>query len=313
MMVGTKTYAWGCGTMKRKFSSSRFASTVVHSSAINGFNAASAESYERGRPTYSASSLKHIVSVMNSVSLVSPNARNRTIVELGSGTGKFTTSLVSFLQEKPFTLPASFANVKYIATEPSEGFRKILAGKSLHNVDVQFGTGDSIPAESNSVDIIVAAQAFHWMANAATIRETHRILRPGGAIVLIWNTYDYKFDWVRQLDDQILTPAYNYKGNVPRQQTGLWRKCFTEKAATDNFGNLHAWYESYTHVGTRETIVNRILSTSVIAEREDSYQQDVLKTLNSILDCHTELEDSRKSGIFPMPYITEIVWAFAKK
>ncbi len=88
-------------------------------------------------------------------------------------------------------------------------------------------------------------------------------------MVLIWNTYDYSHDWVRQFDDQILTPSYAYKGNAPRQQNGKWRECLQETKSIDMFG----WYGPYTHQGIREMMVNRITSTSVIVERDDSYQQ----------------------------------------
>lgn len=30
-------------------------------------------------------------------------------------------------------------------------------------------------------------QAFHWFANDETLRELHRILKPHGALGLIWN------------------------------------------------------------------------------------------------------------------------------
>jgi SAM-dependent methyltransferase len=294
----------------------------VHSSAVHGFTTTSAESYEKGRPTYSDASLRHIASVMNTIAQHGPQVTNRCIVELGAGTGKFTTSLVPFLQQQSNSIDnkdtsaaihPSFLSPRYIATEPSEGFRSTLEKKKLQHVEVTFGTGQSIPANTGSVDMIIAAQAFHWMANQQTIQECHRALRPGsGVLLMIWNTYNYAFDWVRQCDDQILTPAYAAKENVPRQQNGQWRQCFQSQESIDKFGNLHAWYHPYSQSGTREMVVNRIMSTSVIVEREESYQQEMLARLNHILDSHPDLESSRKSGIFTMPYITEVVWAFAK-
>lgn len=37
------------------------------------------------------------------------------------------------------------------------------------------------------VDLVVAAQAFHWFDRAAVRREWARILRPGGLALLVWN------------------------------------------------------------------------------------------------------------------------------
>ena len=43
-----------------------------------------------------------------------------------------------------------------------------------------------------SVDIITAAQAFHWFDPEPTKQEFKRIIKPGGYAALIWN--------LRQLD-----------------------------------------------------------------------------------------------------------------
>src|SRR5205814_2915194 len=51
------------------------------------------------------------------------------------------------------------------------------------------------PAEATtlpdaSVDLVVAAQAFHWFDHAACAREFRRVLRaaPGGCFMAMWNT-----------------------------------------------------------------------------------------------------------------------------
>ncbi|MBK9214063.1 MAG: class I SAM-dependent methyltransferase [Chloracidobacterium sp.] len=49
------------------------------------------------------------------------------------------------------------------------------------------GTADATKLADASVDLVVAAQAFHWFDPEPTRREWLRILRPGGRIVLIWN------------------------------------------------------------------------------------------------------------------------------
>ena len=49
------------------------------------------------------------------------------------------------------------------------------------------GTSDATTLSDSSVDMIVAAQAFHWFDPVSTRAEFKRIARPGGYIVLIWN------------------------------------------------------------------------------------------------------------------------------
>jgi hypothetical protein len=81
------------------------------------------------------------------------------------------------------------------AVEPSAGFRASLhakydtdvqgdadvsagagAGGDM-SVQVRDGTGQRIPLPDNSVDAVFIAQAFHWMAEADTLDEIHRVLK----------------------------------------------------------------------------------------------------------------------------------------
>lgn len=49
------------------------------------------------------------------------------------------------------------------------------------------GTAEATTLESQSVDFIVAGQAFHWFNRETARREFMRILKPNGWVVLIWN------------------------------------------------------------------------------------------------------------------------------
>ena len=102
---------------------------------------------------------------------------------LGAGTGIFTRLLL--------TRP----NIaKVTAVEPAEGMRagfrdKVLNGRpadALPKVDVVEGIFTDIPAPSGSVDLVVAAQAFHWVGDnheAAMVSKNdhcqgHQLTRP---------------------------------------------------------------------------------------------------------------------------------------
>ena len=80
------------------------------------------------------------------------------------------------------------------AVEPNAEMRN--AGHELlghfdryHSVD---GTAESATLGAESVDFITAAQAFHWFDWPQAKAEFHRILRPRGYVVLLWN--DRRFD-----------------------------------------------------------------------------------------------------------------------
>src|SRR5580765_5018374 len=49
------------------------------------------------------------------------------------------------------------------------------------------GTSDQTTLPDASVDMVLAAQAFHWFDAEKTRPEFRRILKPGGYTVLVWN------------------------------------------------------------------------------------------------------------------------------
>ena len=64
---------------------------------------------------------------------------------------------------------------------------------------------EDLPVEDRSVDVVVAAQAFHWFDHAVALPEIARVLKPGGALALVWNHRDERIPWVRRLGDLIGT------------------------------------------------------------------------------------------------------------
>ena len=50
------------------------------------------------------------------------------------------------------------------------------------------GSAEATTLPDASVDLVVAAQAFHWFHVRKAREEFRRILRPGGRVVLLWNT-----------------------------------------------------------------------------------------------------------------------------
>jgi SAM-dependent methyltransferase len=96
-----------------------------------------------------------------------------TVLELAAGTGKLTRQLVSRV-------------ARVVAVEPDAGMRRLLSAR-CPDVTVIDGTAERIPLADDSVDAVFVAQAFHWFDNEAALRQVARVLRPGGALVVMWN------------------------------------------------------------------------------------------------------------------------------
>ena len=108
------------------------------------------------------------------------------VLDLGAGTGAMTRRLVERVE-------------RVYAVDPDPRMTGVLA-EGCPTVDVREGTGEAIPLPDASVDAVVCASAWHWMDPATTIPEIARVLRPGGALCIVWNRRDRSVPWVAELE-----------------------------------------------------------------------------------------------------------------
>ncbi len=73
-----------------------------------------------------------------------------------------------------------------IAVEPGEGVAAEFAAPTP--TCLVRGTGDTLPLATASADFLTYAQSWHWTNPAQSLPEAFRVLRPGGALALWWNT-----------------------------------------------------------------------------------------------------------------------------
>lgn len=130
------------------------------------------EAYLAGRPRYPAAIVEHLVRC-------GALPARGVVADIGVGTG---LSAESFLA----------AGFRVIGIEPNAPMRSAGADYLARypGYTSRDGTADATGLDAASVDLVVAAQAFHWF-NAESFRaESLRILRPRGWAALIWNDRD---------------------------------------------------------------------------------------------------------------------------
>jgi SAM-dependent methyltransferase len=232
----------------------------MHEAAAKGF-AREAQAYTRGRPEYPVALDRWL---RDDLKL----DESRTVVDLGAGTGKFTRRLL-----------ATGANI--IAVEPVQEMLAQLT-QVVPTVAARSGTAENIPVNNGAVDAVVCAQAFHWFATKAALKEIHRVLRPGGSLGLIWNVRDESVEWAAAMT-AIMSP---YEGDAPRYRSGEWRKLFP----AEGFGPLREKHFRNDHTGAPEqVIVDRVLSTSFIAALDRPHQHIVVARLRDLIARTPEL------------------------
>jgi ubiquinone/menaquinone biosynthesis C-methylase UbiE len=252
----------------------------INPTAAKGF-ANAADSYERGRPEYPAEALEYLIRSLG----IGPRSK---IMDLGAGTGKFTRLLVS-------------TRAALTAVEPVEEMRKKFASV-LPEFVILSGTAESIPAPNLSFDAVVAAQAFHWFASGAALREIHRILKPNGKLGLIWNLRDESLDWVSELTRIVDV----HEADVPRYKTGAWKKVFDQ---TPIFTPLEKRSFKYNQPGNIETVLDLVQSRSYIAALPDQTRETVLKKVVELLKKHPQTKGKDEIMI---PYSTDVYWCSKK-
>lgn len=134
--------------------------------------------YDRLRPGYPAAVLDEILAA-------APGAREAA--DLGAGTGKLSWDLVD-------------RELRVTALDPSRAMldAALAARTDDDRLVVRESTAEATGLGTASVDIVTAAQAWHWFDADAAGAEIVRILRPGGVLALVWNTLDVTVPWVHR-------------------------------------------------------------------------------------------------------------------
>lgn len=236
-----------------------------------------AEAYDRGRPGFPLEAVAKLVDVLGIGVGV-------WVLDLAAGTGKLTRMLAP-------------TGAELVAVEPLRGMRARLE-ESLPDVRALEGTAEAIPLPDASIDVVTAAQAFHWFDGNAALGEIHRVLAPGGRLGLLWNVKDEEEDWVARLGE-IIEP---HGGTAPRYLSGAWRTAFEETAL---FTPLAAEHFSHVQEVDAEGVVDRVFSISFIAALTQEEREQVGEQVRRLLAEHPE---TRARERIRLPYRTNVYW-----
>jgi SAM-dependent methyltransferase len=127
-----------------------------------------ADLYQRARPSYPSALVE---AVLESVETERPR-----VLEVGSGTGKATVLFSP--------------NVEHIVcVEPDPAMataaRSVLEG--VTNVEIVTGRFEDWVPGDDRFDLVISAQAWHWVEADAGVRMARGALVDGGAIAVFWN------------------------------------------------------------------------------------------------------------------------------
>jgi ubiquinone/menaquinone biosynthesis C-methylase UbiE len=126
--------------------------------------------YARSRPGYAPQVATTILAY------VGRNAAELDAADIGAGTGIWTRML------------AAFGLHSIVAVEPNDDMR----GQGIETsrgtgIVWRKGSAEATELPDNSADLVTMASSLHWADFDKACDEFHRILRPGGVFVALWN------------------------------------------------------------------------------------------------------------------------------
>ena len=220
-----------------------------------------ADIYERYRPRYPVTLLEFLKQRLG----LGPGL---AVADLGAGTGLLTELLVQ-------------SGAKVYAVEPNDPMRARCAAKLSGRAEVIKGTAEQTGLPDGVVDLVVAAQAFHWFDPTQTRAEVKRIGKPGCGGALVWNERieegDFMADYLKLLQtwerergastarDELLPAIERFFGGAGR---------FSE-VRFDNAQTLD-----------REGLIGRIFSSSYMPGPEDPDHAPARAAAESMFDTH---------------------------
>jgi SAM-dependent methyltransferase len=223
------------------------------------------EHYVRSRPSYPSEFYDFLENGLHLPSTM-------RVADIGSGTG---------ISTKPFLERGHTVH----AIEPNQPMReaaeKLLSHHpSFHSINA---TAESTGLPNRSVDLILAAQAFHWFDKQKSRAEFARILRPSGYVVLAWN--ERRTDatpFLRDYEQLLQTHATDYNTVRHENVDAAALAAFFAPNSYDTRTFANAQHFDY------DGLESRLLSSSYTPAAHDPRRAPMLAELRRIFDRHQQ-------------------------
>ncbi len=216
--------------------------------------------YAKARPGYAPQLIERLVAWAG----LSPAS---VVADIGAGTGIFSAQLAA-------------AGARVVAVEPNAEMRSQAAARfdGASNVIILGSTAEATGIRDASVDLVTAAQAFHWFDHEAFRAECIRILRGNARVALVWNM---------RVSEAPVNAACEqaFRKLCPRFR-GFSGGVRTDDPAVAQFfrDTFETWHFANDLVYNREAFVARCLSGSYAPKAGDNGYETFVCAMQDIFD-----------------------------
>ncbi len=217
--------------------------------------------YVRSRPSYPVAAIDCLVQVVGL-------CEHSVIADIGCGTGIFATQLLT-------------TGASVIGIEPNEPMRQ--ASLDLLSGTARFratdGSAEVTGLEGASIDVITAAQAFHWFRPAEARQEFRRILKPNGWVALTWNERKASGSEFLECYEQILRECSPEYANVTHRNT-------PDNEILDWFENPNAVFNTFVNETPLDldNFLGRAYSSSYVPAAETAERIEITGRLTDLYE-----------------------------
>ena len=241
--------------------------------ATGAFSTKAAD-YAAARPRYPAAVFEHL----RESRILFPAVQ---IADIAAGTGLFTGQLLY----RGYSVTAVEPNAPMLAAAD------VSLGKYRKYRSIAASAEATTLADA-SIDLITAAQAFHWFDVEAVRREWLRVLKPDGHVVLVWNTRPLTDPLQKALDDLLGEFGGNKQAALDRQQDLSKVPSFFAEDSFEMFELAH------TQQLDRDGLISLALSRSAMPDRGTPEGERAVQKLWELFDTHAS------NGKVSVPYRT---------
>jgi SAM-dependent methyltransferase len=238
--------------------------------------ASKADDYARGRPTYPAALFAHVEARLGQPAPLA-------IADVGAGTGLFTAGWLA-------------RGHQVIAVEPNDAMRATadaLLGTQAAYRSVG-ATAEATTLPVGCVDLVTAAQAFHWFDPLAFRAECLRILRPGGQVALVWNDRSSDAPIHLALDRIFAT----FGGNKRMLMTVRAAQLDGVRSFFGDHARMEQWTTEHSQVLDREGLRALVLSRSYMPGPQAEDRLAAERAIDALFDSFAA------QGTVALPYRT---------